>query len=277
MLKKIALFLLISLGAGAVGAQESQPSESSSAAPAARDNIDAFHRGIEAYQSKDYAKAKGLFLESLADNPESIALNTDLGMTYFNLGDKARALAHLRRAHALDPSASTPVQALKYLRSQGVATDVESADGVKAFYDGMLKFAAWVPPALLFVLAPLALLWCGWTLIQYLARRRGAEEGAGISFPKSTAFAGVLWLIFAGLQVLQALHDHTVRGTVVVEKATILSAPDEKAPSLFDAAGGDDLEVLAVQGDWLQIANVRGEYGWVKGPDLLITTRKLTP
>lgn len=268
MLKKLASLLLISLVSFTVHAQEKDQ-------PAPQADADAFHRGIEAYQAKDYAKAKDLFLESLTTNPESIALNTNLGMTYFNLGDKARALAHLRRARALDPSASTPREALQYLRTQGIATDVESADGVKAFYEGMLKFAAWVPAAVLFVLAPLALLLFGWTLIQYLARRRDAE--GGVSLPKTTVFAGVLWLLLLSLQVLQSLHERTVRATVIVEKTAVLSAPEEKAPSLFEATGGEDLEILAVSGDWSQIANVRGEYGWAKNADLLVTSRKQTP
>lgn len=229
---------------------------------------ESFPQGIAAYQDKDFAKAKELLEKSLTEGADPVAVHTNLGLVYFQLGEKNLSLAHLRKAKSLDPRSSTTHQAISYLKSQGIGS------GGAEVKEGPFAISRTIPEIVVSILSPVFLLLAGWTWIQYLSRKRKSVDGEKVSVPRKSVLFAFLWIVFVALQGLQFIDSQTMRATVLPPTTPARSAPEDSAPNLFDLNGGDEIEISNHQSEWSQIINAQGDYGWVKNSDLFINSRK---
>src|SRR4051812_36901133 len=79
---------------------------------------DSFQAGILAFQNKNYPEAQAHFNSFLKETPSNAAALTNLGLTAFQLGQKAWAVAYFRKALAVSPGFTTARQGLKFVLAQ---------------------------------------------------------------------------------------------------------------------------------------------------------------
>lgn len=230
-----------------------------------------FQDGIKYYQEKKFTEAKDIFQKAVDLNPKNVQAITNLGLTYFQIGEKGFALALMRKAHSLDPDFSTPISAIEFIQSQltvkEIPHEINSWETLRTqFIQPFSQFAFVVLSALLLFAA-------GWTWIQFFSQRKKAEteEKPYPQIPLLGIIYSVCFTVLFTL-MLAKFYDHfQVRGTVVAEKSPVLSLPNEKAPTLFELYSGLEVLVLKKETDWFQVRYPGGMIGWIKNNHLFIT------
>lgn len=234
-------------------------------------------RGIEAFQKKDFKEAERNFLAAAAAEPKSPEIHTNLGLTYFELGDHPRAAAWFRRALSHDPLFGPARQGLGYLEGKSMVPSAAASSGGSFATVARLTsdFAQRIPPAALLVFVPLCLLGMGWSALSHIkAMKAAGPDDEKPRLPRRIPTFGVLTILGLALQLMQVSSSNQLEGTLIVGESSARSAPEEAAPVLFAIPGGSPLSVKNSQGDWLQVKTNSGDVGWIKSSDLLITSFK---
>lgn len=233
---------------------------------------DLFTQGTQLYLAKDYAKAQSLFTQALDKDPKNATALTNLALTEFQLGQKARAVGLLRKALFYDPHLSTAENALKFtlaqMQGKEVPHQIETYETLRA------QLLQPVPLWTYLVLSALTLFAAGWVLISYGGRRKKAlqEESAPPSFPVIGSILALSFVIFTALLALKIYDSSILRGTIVEEKVALQTAPGDNQVTILELYGG--LEVIAhqFQGDWVQVTYPGSLTGWIKKSSLIITS-----
>ena len=233
---------------------------------------DAFQAGVTNYQAKMFDQAREAFQKSLELSPNSTSALTNLALAQFQLGQKGMAIALLRKASALDPDFSTPKAALSFILPQ---MDVKEIPHEIRMWES-LRSQLLVPVALSVFLSLTALFFfaSGWLLLSFFGARKKAfkDEAPLPNFPVIATLVTVGFIAFLSLSVLK-IWDHTIpRATVIAEKVSVLSAPDEKAPSLFELYSGLEVVIESVNQNWVQVTYPGAMTGWVPKSSLYHTT-----
>lgn len=217
-----------------------------------------FQAGITAYQGKDYQKALSLFQEALNLSPQNVALLTNLGLTYYQLGQKGYSLAYFRKALHFDPGQKTAQAGLQFVTStlpiKEIPHQIELYENLRSWFLESTSLLSYI------LLTALLLGASGWTYLSYVqAQKQGAESNSQIL----TFGLGVLLLASLALTTLKVYDLQQTRGTIVVEKVSVQTAPGENQATVFDLHEG--LEVLTLQKheQWVLVSYPGGLSGWI--------------
>ena len=233
-----------------------------------------FHAGVDAFQKKDFAKARTAFATASSEG-ETPLLLFNIGLTEHRLGKNGLALGIWRKALALKPGYRDANNAVGWVQSKlersELPHDVEPWEA--------LRTAALVPVALEhYVLASaLSLLFGGWLCLRYFGRRRSArlDEKPMPSFPYGTTFLGLLFLAFTFLSFAKALDSQTLRGTIVPKKVEAHSSPDSNSTALFELFEGLEVIIRRTEkigeSEWAQVTYPGGSTGWIPKSDVFTT------
>lgn len=234
----------------------------------------AFKDGVTSYESKKYPEARLAFSRALELNPESLNTLVNLGMTEFQLGEKGLAVALLRKAVEIDPNFSTSQAALQFILPQldvkEIPHEIQWSETLRDSVIVTVSLNTYLGLTALFLFA------AGWLWFQYIGRRKKAlqEESAMPTFPLVATFALIGFLCF-GFLTLYKTWDHQIpRGTVTTEKVAVLSAPDEKSPSLFDLYSGLEVIIHQTEGEWAQVTYPGALSGWIPKASVMPTSGK---
>lgn len=233
-----------------------------------------FKDGVQNYQKKDFEKAKNAFERSLEKDPSNLSAMTNLALTEFQLGKKGYAVALLRKAKNLDPDFSVPSAALKFVLPQ---LDVKEIPHEIQLWENIRnQFLVPVPLTAYLILTALLLFSSGWTLLNFFgSRKRALKEDAPLPGFPTVSFILCLSLVTTLSLALMKIYDFQIpRATIVSEKISVLSAPDEKSPSLFELFGGLEVIVLSANQDWVQVNYPGALSGWVPKSAVLHTSGK---
>jgi len=223
----------------------------------------AFEAGVTSYKAKKYEEARLAFNQALEKDPFNVQALTNLALVQSQLGQKGWAVALLRKAHNLDPDFSTPKAALDFILPQldirEIPHEIQLWETIRSNF--IVPFSA----TTFLALSAFSLFASGWLFLGYLGRRREAyrAEKPLPDFPWIPTLISFVFVIVMTLTLLK-LWDHEVpRGTVVLEKIVVYSAPDEKSVALFDLFAG--LEVVLNQADdqWIQVTYPGALTGWI--------------
>jgi tetratricopeptide (TPR) repeat protein len=263
------IFLLCSLVISVPFARGEDPSPSTSA-PTFEE---AFQKGIDAYQKKDYSAAQTAFLQALLIRPEETSTLTNLALTHYRLGQKGWALGYLREALAIDPGHREARQSYEFILEDSPPRDIpHQIEFWESLRSGFLNHFS----LLTFALLSLALfLICGWVWLTYLGARKRAvrTESAPPGFPVVPSILLVFFCLALSLAAAKWKDTLDPRATVVVEKVAALTAPSEQSPSLFELFEGLEVLVRQVKGDWIQVTYPGALTGWIPKSSLLIIQR----
>ena len=230
----------------------------------------AFQEGITAYQKKDYAAAQTAFSQALAARTDEPATLTNLGFTYDRLGQKGLALAYLRKVLALKPGQSEAQKAVNFILKQEPLREIPHQ--IETFE----SLHVWLFPYSLITLAFLTLLIffvTAWSWLSYVGLRKRAFKNETVlpSLPL-LPFLFSFFLAASGFLVLAKWKDSLdTRATIIVPTIAALTAPTDKAPSLFDLFEGMEVVVREQNGDWIQVTYPGALTGWVPRASLFVT------
>ncbi len=230
-----------------------------------------FSQGTQMYVSKEYEKARELFLKELDQDPDNATVMTNLALTEFQLGKKALAVGLLRKALTSDPELATAQSALEFILSslqiKEVPHQIETYESLRANILQRLPLSAFL------ILLALTFFAAGWSLISFFGRRKRAiqEEKSIPSIPVITIVLSLLVVIFTGLSGLKIYDSTVIRGTIIEEKVTLQTAPGENQVAIFELSGGTEVITRQTQGDWVQITYPGSVTGWIKKNSILMT------
>lgn len=235
---------------------------------------ESFQAGVQFYQNKKFPEAKEAFQKALELEQNNLQAMTNLALSNFQIGEKGWALALLRKAQNIDPDFSTPNSALKFILPQlevkEIPHEITTWETIRSRFIQPFSQASFVVLTAIFLFA------AGWTLIQYFSAKQKAEaeEKPYPAFP----FMGLIYslgFLFLFFLMLGKFYDLSLtRGTVVANKVSVLTLPDEKAPMLFDLYAGLEVLVLKNEAGWSQVQYPGGMTGWVKENSIFITYGK---
>ncbi len=247
----------------AAAAPESSPKPPSAESQSWPSFEKAFQAGVANYQSQKFEDARLAFTQAVEKEPKSVQALTNLALVQFQLGQKAWAVALLRKAHNLDPNFSTPKAALDFILPQ---LDVKEIPHEIQLWE-TIRSSFVVPYSLTGFLGmtALSLFAFGWLILKYFGQRREAfrEEKALPSYPLIATLIGLVFLASLTVTTLKIWDGEIPRGTVVAEKVTVYSAPSDKSVALFDLFGGLEIIMNTADSDWVQVTYPGALTGWI--------------
>ena len=235
---------------------------------------DLFQKGLAAYQNKQFEEARDNFHKVYAEGRISAALFHDLALTYFQLDQKAYAMAFWRKALAIDPGFRPARAGRQFLETRFNMASWEK-DTLSLWLRRTMEAVSFYELTWLFAFL---LGGAGWMWIRYLAARKIAieDESAKPEFPVIAVGLGVILvgaLLLVGLKFQAMTID---RATVVLPKVSARSLPADEGVGLYDMNGGTEVVVRQTNGDWLQVQNSDGASGWVKKDEIVLTDERNT-
>ncbi|MEZ0393083.1 MAG: hypothetical protein ACAH59_12755, partial [Pseudobdellovibrionaceae bacterium] len=203
------------------------------------------------------------FTQALEKESDNVQALTNLALVQYQLGQKGWAVALLRKAHQLAPDFSTPKASLDFILPQldvkEIPHEIQLWESLRSQF--LIPFSH---HSYLFLTA-LSFFASGWLLLSYFGRRRAAfrDEKSLPAFPVIPLIIASLFVFSATLTALKLWDSKIPRGTVVMEKITVYSAPNDKSVALFDLFAG--LEVILNQSDsqWVQVTYPGALTGWI--------------
>src|SRR5437868_967472 len=188
---------------------------------------EAFSRGTKSYQEQKFEDAIHYFQKALDLHPESAAVLTDLGLSYFQARQKGLSIAMLRRALAVDPSLPTAEAGLKFALSQlevkEIPHQIETYERLRSSVLNSVSLASF------HLLTLLLLLSSGFIWLRFLGRRRKAFEleQAPPAVPVIGILLTLVLVISFSLTILKVYDLSIPRATVVADKVSAQTASGE--------------------------------------------------
>lgn len=232
---------------------------------------EAFQQGLAAYQKRQFEEARTAFEKAAVDSPTARVLH-NLALTYFQLNQKPHALGLWRKALAIDPGYGAARAGRDMLETRynmhGYERDAFAATLARTFERVSWYEVLWAVAVLLAL--------TGWLTIRYFGERRAAldEDRPSPAFPTTATLAGVLLLVAIATAVTKEIYRAEERATVVTDKTSVRSLPSDEGVSLYDIPGGSEVLVRQTRDGWLQVQDAAGQTGWVKGAEMLVTSKR---
>lgn len=232
---------------------------------------EAFQKGLAAYQKHQYEEARTAF-ESAAREDASARVLHNLALTYFQLGQKAHALALWRKALARDSGYQAARAGRDMLETRYNMRPYERdalAEGLARTFERVSLYEVLCLVAVLLALT-------GWLTLRYLGARQVAldEERPRPAFPVTAWVSGFLLVLALGTAVTKTFYASEERATVILDKTSVRSLPSDEGVALYDLPGGTEVLVRQARDSWLQVVDYAGQTGWVKDADMLITSNR---
>jgi tetratricopeptide (TPR) repeat protein len=233
---------------------------------------EAFQAGLASYSGKNFDEARLAFSQAIEKNPNSPEALTNLGLTEYQIGKKGAAIAYLRKAHWLDPGFSTPLSAMDFILPQleikEIPHEIQLWETVRENFIVPFSFTSFL------VLTGICLFSTGWLFLSYIGQRRNAfrDEKALPAFPLIPSIIAVIFVGFVALSLAKFVDHQLPRGTIIADKVSVYSAPDEKSVLLFDLYPGLEVIVNNSDKDWVQVKYPGASTGWIPKASILQTS-----
>jgi hypothetical protein len=190
----------------------------------------------------------------------------NLGTTFAQSGDYPRAILNYERSLVLRPNdekAATNLRAAEKALEEGRAEAEGEATIERRASIGEAVYASFTEDtlALLLLFANLFFFGClSWT---WVARRR-----SGALVAASTGAAILLLFAAAGIGVKAGTLRDGPRAVVLGDRVPLREGPDPEARIRGEARGGDRVEVVGADDDFVKLRAVGGEEGWASVDDV---------
>jgi len=245
--------------------------------PASTDKLsfdEYFRRGTQSYQNKKFDDAILNFEKALDLHPDSPAVLTDLGLSYFQIKKKGLSIAMFRRALFVEPSQRVAEAGLSYVLSQlevkEIPHQIETYERLRSTVLNSVSLNGF------HVLSLLLLFSSGFIWLKFLGRRRKSFELE--EAPPSTPVIGLLLVVgftFSVIFTALKVYDLNIpRATIITDKVSAQTAPGDGQSGLFDLYEGFEVIVRNAANDWIQVSYPGGLTGWVKKDSLMSTSSK---
>ncbi len=238
----------------------------------AQDRPDAnsiFQKATAAYKKQNLDEAKLLFTEFLNKTPSS-EVYYNLGLVEYEAKNIGPAVGFWRKALELDPHNRLAEQSLAFIQKRIEHPELNRQnDNLEILHERLLKHSQLEYLTLLSVFIFVA---ATWLLLSYLGERRRSREQQ-LAQPALPWISGLLFVLFIFSSFISGakLYDLNVsRATVLLNKISVLSAPDPESTLLFELFEGLEVVVESSHGDYLQVTFPGGMTGWTLKKNLLL-------
>ena len=218
-----------------------------------------FNQGVEALSQKNYPQAITFFQEALKQEPDNLTAWHNLAVSHLNQKEEGLAYAYWRKALVLDPGFRPAKDGLQYLMKSGKISQIPT----HTLFGGLGL------SQLLMVLFLVTFI-TGILLIRFLKTR---TEGKNAPVSVLT-LAIIFWITLCGVTAFKAVSSATTKALVITNSAEALSAPVENGAPLFTIKNGEEAEIIAKDGDWLQIS-YGTLVGWVPKKNILALDKSI--
>lgn len=227
--------------------------------------------GNKYFLEKKYEEASKEYQNHLQSDPSDASAWVNLALSEYHRGNSLYAVAYFRKALGIHPSNAEAKAGLKFVQNQMRTPQVPQNLSLletlnKGFLDGLPLEALFLVSLLLFATG-------GFLLIRYLGQRKLALEKESMAPPSPVIcmLFLVFFVIFSSLFALKIWDAQFERGSIVVDKTSLQTAPGEDQVAIMDLQGGYEIKVLQTQGDWLQVSYPGTPRGWIKKSDVMMT------
>lgn len=240
-MKHFLLFcLLLSLSGGHLFSQDSS-----------------FVSGNEAYANGDYELALIAYNQLLATEVRSADVYYNLGNTYFRLNEFGEAVWAYERALKIDPSHTNAAYNRNFVHEQTKAEVNSESGGITPWLKANL-FGISINFWPYFTLV-IGLLFAIGTYF-YFTTKKQKTKNISLSFGLTAFSLLIMGLVLSYLNT-NNLTNHS-EGIIIVNSASIMAEPSEKASTNFPLKEGAKVQILRSNTDWIEI-DFKGHSGWV--------------
>ena len=239
------------------------------------EDTEAFQKGLSLATEGKFNDAVAAFQLALQKYPSNLAIMTDLAMAEFQAGSKGWAVAHLTRVLFLDPQFATAKEALKFIKPQLELREIpHEILWSETMHEEVFKSTR---PSLWIVSSAIFLLISTWAFARFWKARSDALQSQTIapSIPWTGTFATCFFVICSVLALLNLWDEQKLRALVGAPTATVLAAPDEKAPLIYEVYAGSEVFVQESRDGWLQVTYPGGLTGWSLASQFTIINQPL--
>jgi hypothetical protein len=241
-------------------------SEDAAATPASTtDGL--FTEAVAAYKTGELQRARKTFLELESQHPGDPSLLLNLGTIANKEKRPGAALALWRKGLSQHPTNAALLNAVDWLKPKLAKSDM--AHDFDAWEEWRRLLLLRVSPVITILVSVIFFVIAGWLWLRWWgARRRAFEEE--LAMPPAPVAGGIMTLLFLflfGTSLAIFVDRLDIRGTIIVEKAAVRSAPDTTATALFDVFEGMEVIVRDTRkvGNevWRRVTYPGGNTGWI--------------
>ena len=220
-----------------------------------------FEKANDAYQSKKYSEAIGLYEQLIEKEYQSPELEYNLGNSYFRQNELGRAILHYERALLLSPNDADVSHNLEYARSQ--LTD-EFSRLPQFFLTKLWENMRLSMSATAWGITAIIIWWAGMIgLGIWLFGKSRSQKKKGFFYGLVALFISLLPL---SLALSRANIDEDSRHAILLKKeAALRSAPEINGTEIVTIHEGLKIKLLDEIGGWWQVELPDGEKGWLNG------------
>ncbi len=224
---------------------------------------DAFDKGVEAYKNGAYEAALEQF-NIAAQHHQGLAINYNLGNTYYKLNMLTASILHYERALKFEPSNNDALHNLD-LANEMIVDRIEVLPKSKAsiWWDEFrygLGPEVWGWVAIFFVFLAAAML-----LLYFISRRPGMRR-LGFFAAFISLSLGVVSYTLA--EAASEFRIETRAAIIFSDKVDVKSEPREGSTNVFVLHAGTKVKVGAEDGGWVKVEIASGSQGWINKEDL---------
>lgn len=215
-----------------------------------------FKAANEAYAAKDYPRAKALYDSIYLAGWESAALHYNLGNTYFQKGEIARAILHYEKALRIDPHDPEIQHNLELARQKTVDRFERLPPNLfDSFRLGIIEL--FHPDS--WALISLLLLALGLGGLALYFHTKAVRWGFGL------ASLGFVLGLFASLLAWQHQRYRDQHQEVILMELSCYAknGPGREAEDLFILHAGTKAEAVEAFEEWVKLRLPDGKRGWV--------------
>lgn len=230
-----------------------------------------FELAQKKFQNKEYQQAEQIYLQLYQQDSEAPEILQNLGLTYFALNEKGKALTCFRKLVKVAPRNLEARKSIAFIQAQMTNKDFSHE---KSFSEDLdIYFLQWLKLPEILILHFLSLLVCGIYTIRRLALRRKAKfQGEKYLFFSPPQIAVLVFVaIISFLAINKIIFNQESRATLIAaNKISVKSGPSENAAELYELFEGFEVKIESTFKDWSQITYQDQYTGWIKTTNLWV-------
>lgn len=229
-----------------------------------------FKNGMNEYKNKNYTEAQSQFNQALDENPRNVAVLLNLGLTYYQLNQKGKALVYLLKGNALDPDFEPINQAIEVIRGQLKTNSLAQKNSYfEVFRNSILNK---ISLNIILALGAISLLFSGYLWIRYFSQKKKSfeQELDSPDFPAVGMIIFFLFILSAGLGLSKIIEAYSPRAIILSDNTQVKMAPGEEQSELFVLQEGSEVLVGQLQNEWVQVTYPGSLTGWVSKEKIIL-------
>jgi len=213
----------------------------------------------DAQQTDVEVRSEESLLTQLETGEHSVGLYEQLGHTYYNQGDRAKARLYYEKALLLSPRDKQIAQSIDYIKEELEVQVTEIPDFILVRW--YRNLAQVLSPTVWSIVQLICLALLVFFAYRFLVQKK--EVSAGLS---RSVWASLLTLLLL-TSLLAYKSKQLMKGgdaAILMQGGDMYIAPDDRSESSATFGAGNKVEVLDQIDDWIKVELADKDVGWVQ-------------